>query len=361
MEKICFHIYLVVKCVAFSLIYLFRKKIFLINVPEHTNLGDQAQFHCICKWITNEFRDYSLVTVPSLSVFPGFHSSLLIGVRAFIDTLAYMSVKFALRKNDIVICHSGYLFVDHHSGWPTVARVIIENPFAKVVILPQTFNFHTPVVRQFVAKTFSSENVFLACRDKVSFHAASELLLKANICCYPDVVTTLIGTRTYRGERKGVLFCIRNDIEGHYSIGAIESLRDYFCDYPTQIVDTDVKTSRFKLNSRRHKMIDDMIEMLSKYKVIITDRYHGTIFSLIASTPVVIIDSADHKLSSGVNWFKNHSFEGYVHFASNLEEAKLIAERLLSTNCEYNLTSSFGEEHWRALGSEIKDVFLVNS
>lgn len=51
---------------------------------------------------------------------------------------------------------------------------------------------------------------------------------------------------------------------------------------------------------------------MSHYKVVITDRYHGTIFSLIANTPVIIIKSTDHKVTTGADWFKG-IYDDYVY------------------------------------------------
>ncbi|WP_082026255.1 polysaccharide pyruvyl transferase family protein [Prevotella pectinovora] len=43
-----------------------------------------------------------------------------------------------------------------------------------------------------------------------------------------------------------------------------------------------------------------ILQQFAKYQVVITDRYHGTIFSQIVNTPVIVISSTDHKLRSGV-------------------------------------------------------------
>ena len=37
------------------------KKILFIGVPIHNNLGDQAQYYCIKKWLKNNYSDYSIV------------------------------------------------------------------------------------------------------------------------------------------------------------------------------------------------------------------------------------------------------------------------------------------------------------
>lgn len=52
--------------------------------------------------------------------------------------------------------------------------------------------------------------------------------------------------------------------------------------------------------------------MARKAKLVITDRYHGLIFSVITHTPVIVFKSFDTKISSGVKWFKDLEWVHYV-------------------------------------------------
>ena len=106
-----------------------------------------------------------------------------------------------------------------------------------------------------------------------------------------------------------MLFCLRNDIEAHYSDSEMESLRSRFEGVRTEVTDTSIHMNPAQMDRQREQLIWGKIEEFSKYELIITDRYHGTIFAAIASTPVIVINSADHKLSSGVNWFPKEQFE----------------------------------------------------
>lgn len=64
------------------------------------------------------------------------------------------------------------------------------------------------------------------------------------------------------------------------------------------------------------------------FKTVITDRHHGTIFSAMANTPVIVINSADHKLSSGVNRFPQEEFVENVQFAKDLDDAYAKAKEI---------------------------------
>lgn len=347
-----------IKRVMFLLKVLFRglfslkNKVFLFSIPTHPNLGDQAQLMCTEKWIREYFPDYLLIEMPHLylPLDNGNPKALLFNTK-FIQ---YIVLKMIIRKNDVFIGHSGYFFVDHHGGWFSY-DFLINNWKNKFIILPQTVNFYTPVVIQRASQTFGNkENLTLLCRDEVSFEKAKGMFGNTKLLLYPDIVTSLIGTRKYDNPRNGVLFCMRDDIEAYYSPSDIDMLMQRFGNIRMEKVDTTLKIPSKEMKKYRDKFINDMIEKISTYKVVITDRYHGTIFSAIANTPVVVINSADHKLSSGVNWFPNDEFGENVQFAKDLEDAYTKAMIILKINEIKTNPPYFKYKYWDLLINHLK-------
>ena len=86
----------------------------------------------------------------------------------------------------------------------------------------------------------------------------------------------------------------------------------------------------------------------------ITDRYHGTIFSLCAGTPVIIIKTTDHKVTTGADWFKG-VYDDYVFVASNLDDAYIIAKELLRKDCNYTLIPYFKTNYYDKLKSSFEE------
>lgn len=309
-----------------------RSKVVILARPMHSNLGDQAQLYCTIKLIKDEFPNRKTICIPPCRDLFGKVSYLVIGFRALCSAIMFLGLRIALRKDDLLIGHSGYFFVDHHPGWPTFARALIENPRVRMIILPQTVNFYAPVFARTASQIFANRpNLTLLCRDEVSYGNAKELFPGTDLKLFPDIVTSLIGERQFTYKRQGILFCMRNDIEAHYSVSEIHALRKRFAGVRTEITDTSISVGRDEMDRRREQLIWEKIEEFSQFELIITDRYHGTIFAAIASTPVIVINSADHKLSSGVNWFPKEHFEDMVFFARDLEEAHDLAQRILSS------------------------------
>lgn len=342
----------------FNAFFSFRKKAILFCIPEHPNLGDQAQLMCSEKWIKENYQDYKLLTFPQICA--PFSDNLY---SIFFNSTfwAFIVLKLSIRKKDIFFGHSGYFFVDHHSGWYSFAFLskYWKNQF---VILPQTINFYAPVVKQLASKAFKDKtNLTILCRDQVSFQNAKELFGSTKLLLFPDIVTSLIGTRTFSEKKEGILFCMRNDVEAFYSPREIENLMDQFGNIHKEKIDTSLNISARVMKRERDTLINNMIEKIASYKVVITDRYHGTIFSAIANTPVIVINSADHKLISGVKWFPSEEFGNNVQFAENLNEAYQKAICMLGFSRNFPINPAyFKERYWDKLTSILNHQVFKN-
>lgn len=313
-----------------------KRLIFLFGSPGHSNLGDQAQTYCIEAWLKKNYPNYGLRIFTYGTATPEILSDL----RRFI------------RKDDMLVCHSGYHMTDLYNErlpYMYLARMFKDH---KIVIFPQTFYFKDKNKLIETAETFNEHgNVVLMCRDEVSYETAKQYFNKCRLMLMPDIVTSIIGTINYKNNRNGILFCVRNDIEAYYNKKQINELQERFVGYDIDTTDTTLQIPWQKIAANRKQILFEVIEQYSKYKVVITDRYHGTIFSLIAGTPVVVLGSTDHKLSSGVKWFPEE-YSDYVKFAENLDEAYIIVMNVLSKNdYAYRLPAYFKRKYYDNLKS----------
>lgn len=279
----------------FKAFFTFKKKVWIFSIPSHPNLGDQAQLMCTEKWVRENYDGCKIIKMGHLFMpFSGF------GIKKLALNVGFwqhLVLKMVIREDDVFIGHSGYFFVDHHGGWYSY-DYLLRYWANKFIILPQTVNFYAPVVKRRFSDDFGNKsNLTLLCRDEVSYNYAKEMLGTTRLLLYPDIVTSLIGTREYKNPRDGVLFCMRDDIEAFYSPADIDSLMQRFGNIRKEKVDTTLQITEKEMRLHRDSLINAMIEKVSTFEVVVTDRYHGTIFSAIASTPVVVINSADHKLT----------------------------------------------------------------
>ena len=331
-----------------------KKRIYLLCEPKHANLGDQAQLMCTLKWLKDNYPEYKVVRFGSM---PGpFEYGLKAKLRNITFLLKYLYLKLTIRRNDIFVGHSGYFFVDHHSGWLTYVFFTKYFPQNRMIILPQTVNFYSPGAKSMATEIFGSRpNLTLLCRDEVSFENAKQMFGNTKLLLFPDIVTSLIGTMHFNNKREGILLCARNDVEAFYSKDELRNFLNRFTCERKEITDTTIHVSPKEMAKRRDELIMEKIKYFSTFRVVVTDRYHGTIFSAIASTPVIVINSADHKLSSGVKWFPEELFKDHIQFASNLDEAYLKANQMLErTDVKYDNPPYFKEKYWDKLKALIK-------
>lgn len=335
--------------VIFRILFSYGHKVLLIHEARNPNLGDQAQRMCTLQWIRDNYPNSTLLEIGD------FGNALSFDVNkwtVFTDLACFIKLvvlKIKIRPNDLLLGHSGYFMVDHHSGYKAFLVMMRHFPKNKMIILPQTVNFYTPYVKLKVSQSFAAaKNVTLLCRDRVSYSKAQAMFPSIKLQLFPDIVTSLIGTKQYREKREGVLFCMRDDVEMLYDPEQIDSLMKRFGEIRMEKMDTTLHGVCSKyVNANRDRLIWEAIGKFATYKVVITDRYHGTIFSAIASTPVIVINSADHKLSSGVNWFPKDTFGDYVQFAQDLDEAYDKAIVMLGrTDLSYENPPYFKDNYW---------------
>jgi hypothetical protein len=69
---------------------------------------------------------------------------------------------------------------------------------------------------------------------------------------------------------------------------------------------------------------------------------------LCAGTPVIILKTTDHKVTTGTDWFKG-IYDDYVYVAEDLEDAYKIAHTVLEKKISYKLEPYFKTEYYDKL------------
>lgn len=312
-------------------------RIYLFGSPNQVNLGDQAQTYCIVKWLNRNYPNHEV----------------LIFTYYTITDKVLSTIRKKIIKNDEIFIHSGYHITDLYNMVDKYCEIIKLFPDHKIVIMPQTINFIKDRSKEsYVSEIFNTHgNITLLCRDNISHKKAKLLFSNCKLLLYPDIVTSLIGTKHYSNNRNGILFCMRNDKEALYERESIKKLMNRLEPIETIMTDTDSPLFYRTIQRHREEVLSEKWNQFAKYKVVITDRYHGTIFALIAETPVIVLASTDHKLSSGVNWFPKE-FGKMVSFAKSLDEAYEMAVDLYKDDRLHALPAYFENNYY----SKLKDL-----
>ena len=318
------------------------KRVYYFGITEHPNLGDMAQCYCIQKWIGENYPDYELVMFKSTDVTDSIYS------KKFFRNLRRV---FSFEK-DIIIIQSGYSTQDLGGKHPLMHLLVCENlSEARILMMPQTIFFKSEENKmRFSQNHNQAKKMLFLARDFVSYDMAKAMFDKIRVEAYPDIVTTLIGTKCYSNERNGVCICTRNDGEKLYSATEINCLASMLekSGVFVKLKDTQSHAKAEDIRNNLQYYIETEIESYSHYQVTITDRYHGTIFSLCAGTPVIIIKTNDHKVITGADWFRG-VYDDYVYVAENLDDAYQLASVVLKKKLNNHLEPYFKTAYYDKL------------
>lgn len=322
-----------------------KPRVFYLGITAHSNLGDMAQHYCICKWIKENYPERDVIK---------FESDTVVDNRfGWIEKF-----KKIYRQEDIIIFQSGYTTQDLGGNHEEMHRLIIDNmPYANILMMPQTIFFQHEENKKRTSQSYDKARhlLFLA-RDFVSYDMAKEMFPHIEVKAFPDIVTTLIGTLHFNNTRNGVCLCRRNDGEKFYSDDELNELKSKIEDFSSvTITDTTIKVPFMTIRNNMQKYIEGEIEKFSHYKVTITDRYHGTIFSLIAGTPVIIIKTTDHKVTTGADWFKG-IYDNYVYVAKDLDDAYQKAEEVCNSFDYVSLHPYFKNHYYDRLKEYLEKI-----
>jgi pyruvyl transferase EpsI len=156
-------------------------------------------------------------------------------------------------------------------------------------------------------------NLTIISRDEMSFDFAKKYFYKVNNVLAPDAVTSLDGILSNVDvNRSGVQFFLRRDIEKILSDDIINEIKFYLKKNGIQYNISDTTVPYEVKEEKRETEVFSRLVMAKKARLVITDRYHGLIFSVITRTPVIVFKSFDTKISSGVKWFKNLDWVYYL-------------------------------------------------
>ena len=315
-------------------------KVFYFGVPIHENLGDAAQMYCIRKWVYENYPKHELVEVET---FPTYKKT----VRRILKNI--------IKPSDLIICESGATFCNRHEDHG-MHRYLLENfKNNRIVFFPQTVDLTDKGQMSITAKLFNEnpKAIFLA-RDPESYRMVLEHFDNERIKLFPDIVTSLIGNIDFESKREGILVCKRIDGEKKYSDASISTLLSNLKSLGTQLDMTDTNFDHSIEYTYAH-LNDEIVgkfKMFSQYDVILTDRYHGMIFSLIANTPVVVLPTTGHKVREGAKWFKKDYPES-IYFAETPDEAYDYIRHILKDKVRVNNRSIYKEEYFDKLAEFI--------
>lgn len=315
------------------------------------NLGDQAQAAAIPLWLKKHF---------------------LMPVIEIKNDQIYQCMPLLekyIKKSDIVFLHSGGNFGDDWYQTQLDREFIIAcMKNNKIIQLPQTIFYSSSesgklalAKSQKVIQTHP--NLLLFGRDFQSATLAHQLFQTTKVYARPDMVLSLqevvsnfqpVKAPSAGVGFKKILLILRNDKEGIYSNNAKQELALSLSNvgYETTIWDTDVDD--IFPTGKKISTITKYLKFIASFDAVVTDRYHGLIFSVLVKKPCVVMKTHNHKLTSAFDWFDEVNFTRRADSAEDIKTALADLGKL----GEY-LAPNWNEKHFEPMAKEVKD-FLAS-
>jgi exopolysaccharide biosynthesis predicted pyruvyltransferase EpsI len=283
------------------------RRIIYFELPCFDNLGDHAIAYATGKLLNEicEKLDDTQVYI----------------VSGWDTDMAVSSLKKVIGKRDVIVCQGGGNFGSLYEFAQVFRRKVLES-FCdnKIVVMPQTVFYSEDESGK---KELSLDQkaverckmLTILARDRKSLELFKQYF-SADVRLMHDVVTTL-DIPSFDVERRGILLCLRSDKESKLSTGDKHLIMEAAEALDSEVHVTDTCTYFDIDENEREEVLLAKLKLWSGTKLVVTDRLHGMIFSLITQTPCIVIGNNHHKVKETYETIKDC---GYIYEAGTIEK-----------------------------------------
>ncbi len=306
------------------------KKIIIMGIPHHGNIGDNAIAIAEEEMIKKYFPDYKLYSMQE----------------KYLDICVNKAKKF-INDEDIILLHGGGNIGDTYERPEKGRREVIKLfPNNKIIIFPQTayFSDTDEGKKQLeISKEIynAHKNLIIMAREEKSYEFMKEHFYNAKIYLTPDIVMTL--NKSSNKNREGALLLFRTDKEKTLEDQNIEKIKEIVKNAFGKYTISDMNLGSGIVNiggKKREEVLNNKFEQFQSSEIVITDRLHGMIFAAITETPCVVFGNFNHKISESYKWLKNLE---YIQFCDNIETIEQAIKEVTEVkNRKYD--NKFAEE-----------------
>ncbi|MDC2839298.1 polysaccharide pyruvyl transferase family protein [Limosilactobacillus mucosae] len=298
-----------------------KRKVFILDLPEHNNLGDRAIAVSEIHFLKNRADKYNY----DLETFD---------CSEFVDNLSWYLRNITSR--DVIVCQGGGNLGDQYLFYEDIRRTIIhEFPNNKIIIFPQTYFFNNNKQGKkqegLTEKIYNSHtNLTVLAREKISYQKMKEHFYNCKVELVPDMVLKypFDGQVEKKNPNKAII-CMRDDSEKAINNDTREQIQrnlksmGYEVEYTDTVLPEDKKYLGYDYKISK-ALVDNKIRQLSSAQLVITDRLHGMVLTSLSSTNCIIFNNYNYKVRGVYDWLKYNN--GLVMFDETMDFNKVVQE-----------------------------------
>ena len=219
------------------------------------------------------------------------------------------SIKSQINPNDLVTIVGGGNMGSLYPDIEDLRQLVIRSfPRNRIVCFPQTLDWSdTATSDQALARLVriysKHPNLHVFARESVSREKLETLFrthANVHICYAPDIVlsTSAAGLGSaISAAPSGILLCLRNDRECALDATQRAELEASLAraGHPMEFTDTHAGGSRLN-DVKCAQLVADKVTQFGAARLVVTDRLHGMILSVIAGTPCLVLPNTNHKI-----------------------------------------------------------------
>lgn len=317
------------------------EKVWIALAPDYANLGDIAISIAQYAILKKAYPNRKIIEFPMLNFFKYKNK-----------------IQSLMNDKDIITIigggNMGNLYIE---GEERRRDIISSFPNNKIISFPQSIDFENNDIGQ---REFQNsidiyskhKNLTIFSREEKS-HNIMKTNFKNEIKLVPDTVIYLAGKLNIDNSipRENILLCFRNDKEKVTSSKILCDFINLLKEHNlgnVEITDTSLGNMKFEAY-QKSKMFEKTLKKFANSKLVITDRLHGMIFSLITKTPCIAFDNSNKKISSTyTTWLQD------VPYIKLLEDFKEIT--ILNKIKEFSETDTTSVQ--LNFDNKFEDLFL---
>ena len=326
-----------------------KKKRFIITIaPIHNNYGDEAIFLSTKQFLEEYFPEVKQIVIKARQI--------LINLDL---------IKYIVNDEDVIIISGGGYFGLYDLIIKEQVTIVKNFPNNQIIFFPCSI-FDNPNKKM---KYFNFLNVFnqhhnltFFIRDKISFDISKKLFPKSSIYKVPDISTRLdlnfLNNITYK--RNGILLILRKDellLTRDNRIFIRKISRKYFNNLIKEI-----DSNKFSIPNSSNILNEtiNFIKLIKTKKLVITDRLHGMILSIITGTPNIVFGNNYHKVESSYDsWFRNISYSFYIKKEEIEYKLEKTILKIINSSNNYNYEKEKFQKYY-ILMRDIIDKIIYN-
>lgn len=279
------------------------KRAIVFLSADYGNIGDIAISAAQREYLKSILTDHNVVCIPISQT-----------------RLVIQSIKKQIRTDDLITIIGGGNMGAMYPDIEELRQLVIRSfPQNRIVCFPQTLDWDNSAKSKralhHIVKTYSQHpDIHVFARESITYAKLDNIFnehANVNVSLVPDIVMSataeVLGAKDTL-EPSGILRCLRDDKEAALSVEQYTMLDNALANTGYAIEKTDTHAGGSQLGELYcSKLLADKLSQFRSAKLVVTDRLHGMILSLLSGTPCLVLPNANHKIrQTQLDWLQNH-------------------------------------------------------